>query len=71
MGAFTMGTTRDKKELQMTANQRLLLETLAAHFAWLKAAHPRKANAALAKRAQRAVNHSLRVASSSRLRKAA
>ena len=58
-------------ETNMTANQRLLLETLAGHFAWLKAAHPRKANSPLARRAQRAVSHSLRICTASRLRKAA
>ncbi len=56
----------------MTMNQHLLLETLAGHFAWLKSAHPRKANAALARKAQRAVNCSLRsFAATSRTRKAA
>jgi hypothetical protein len=67
-----MGTTHhDATETNMTANQRLLLETLAGHFAWLKATHPRKANAPLARRAQRAVSHCLRSSSSTRLRKAA
>lgn len=67
-----MGTTRHQTEIaNMTANQRLLLETLAGHFAWLKATHPRKANSALARRAQRAVNSSLRSVGASRLRKAA
>ena len=66
-----MGTTNHGMETNMSANQRLLLETLAGHFAWLKAAHPRKANAALARRAQRAVNTSLRSCAPTRLRKAA
>jgi hypothetical protein len=57
--------------MTMTTNQRLLLETLAGHFAWLKSAHPRKANSALVRRAQRAVNLSLRVGSTGRARKAA
>jgi hypothetical protein len=67
-----MGTTHhDALETHMTANQRLLLETLAGHFAWLKSAHPRKANAPLARRAQRAVSQCLRSCNASRLRKAA
>ena len=68
-----MGTTHHNatETTNMTANQRLLLETLAGHFAWLKSAHPRKANSPLARRAQRAVSHSLRICTASRLRKAA
>ena len=67
-----MGTTHhDTTETHMTANQRMLLETLAGHFAWLKATHPRKANAPLARRAQRAVSQCLRACTSTRLRKAA
>jgi hypothetical protein len=54
----------------MNARQRLLLETLAGHFAWLKTAHPRKANSPLARKAQRAVQVTLR-AQSPRTRKAA
>jgi len=64
-------THHDATETNMTANQRLLLETLAGHFAWLKATHPRKANSPLARRAQRAVSHGLRACASPRLRKAA
>ena len=54
----------------MTQSQKLLLETLAGHFAWLQAAHPRKANSRLAKRARRSVQNSLRICNS-RLRLAA
>jgi hypothetical protein len=45
----------------MTTQQRLLLETLAGHFAWLRSAHPRKAATPLVRRADRAVRASLRI----------
>ena len=44
----------------MTDGRRMLLETLAGHFALLKTAHPRQARTAAAKRAQRYVAKSLR-----------
>jgi hypothetical protein len=44
----------------MTNRERLLLETLAGHFAWLKSAYPRKAASPLVRRAQRSVQSSLR-----------
>ncbi len=44
----------------MTDSRRMLLETLAGHFALLKSAHPRKAASATAKRAQRYVQKNLR-----------
>ena len=44
----------------MTDGRRMLLETLAGHFALLKSAHPRKAATATAKKAQRYVAKSLR-----------
>jgi hypothetical protein len=59
-----------KQGATMTQSQKLLLETLAGHFAWLQAAHPRKANSRLAKRARRSVQNSLRICNS-RLRLAA
>jgi hypothetical protein len=46
----------------MTLAQRLLLETLAGHFAWLQTAHPRKANSPRAKRARKCVRMRLRSA---------
>jgi hypothetical protein len=44
----------------MTDGRRMLLETLAGHFALLKSAYPRKAATATAKKAQRYVAKSLR-----------
>lgn len=44
----------------MTDGRRMLLETLAGHFALLKSAHPRKAATATAKKAQRYIVKSLR-----------
>ena len=44
----------------MTDGRRMLLETLAGHFALLKSAHPRKAATATAKKAQRYIARSLR-----------
>ena len=44
----------------MTQAQRMLLETLAGHFAWLESAHPRKAKSAAVKRAKRCVIAQLR-----------
>jgi hypothetical protein len=39
----------------MPPAEKLLLETLAGHFAWLEEAHPRKAVSPVAKRAREAV----------------
>lgn len=44
--------------------QRLLLETLAGHFAWLQSAHPEKANSRKAKRARKCVQMRLRACQS-------
>ena len=44
----------------MSHRRKMLLETLAGHFALLQAAHPRKANTALARDARRCVQQSLR-----------
>ena len=44
----------------MSDGRRMLLETLAGHFALLKTAHPRKAASVTAQRAQRYVQTSLR-----------
>ena len=44
----------------MSDGRRMLLETLSGHLALLKAAHPRKAATATAKKAQRAVSLCLR-----------
>ena len=44
----------------MSDGRRMLLETLAGHFALLKTTHPRKANTAAAKKAQRYVARTLR-----------
>jgi hypothetical protein len=51
----------------MTQSQKLLLETLAGHFAWLQESHPRKAKRPLAKRARRAVQLGLRASATSTL----
>lgn len=55
----------------MTVHQKMLLETLAGHFAWLEAAHPRKAKAAKAQAAKRAVTTRLRACQKSQFRLAA
>jgi len=44
----------------MTDGRRMLLETLAGHFALLKTHHPRKANTATAKKAHSYIIKSLR-----------
>ena len=44
----------------MTIGERLLLETLAGHFAWLETAHPRKAARKVVKQARRSVEMSLK-----------
>jgi hypothetical protein len=54
----------------MTDGRRMLLETLAGHFALLKTAHPRKAATATARRAQRYVVTNLRSTNPSRKRAA-
>ena len=54
----------------MTDGRRMLLETLAGHFALLKTAHPRKAATATAKRVQRYVITNLRSNSAPRKRAA-
>jgi hypothetical protein len=46
--------------VDMTDGRRMLLETLAGHFALLKSTHPRKAATATAKKAQRYIVKSLR-----------
>ena len=53
-------------ETDMTDGRRMLLETLAGHFALLKSAHPRKAATATAKKAQRYIAKSLRETSRKR-----
>jgi hypothetical protein len=44
----------------MTMGQRLLLETLAGHFAWLASAHPQKARTATVRKARQSVIAKLR-----------
>ena len=44
----------------MTYGQKLLLETLAGHFAWLETAHPSKAKKPCAKKAKQYVQMTLR-----------
>jgi len=44
----------------MTLAQKLLLETLAGHFAWLESAHPRKARTATVRKAKQCVMAKLR-----------
>ena len=46
--------------VDMTDGRRMLLETLAGHFALLKSAHPRKAKTATAKKAHTYIVKSLR-----------
>ena len=55
------------------AARRMLLETLAGHFAWLEEAHPRKAATAKVQRTRRYVEGKLRACESqcARKRKAA
>ena len=48
----------------MTASRKMLLETLAGHFAWLKDAHPQAARSPAARRAGRYVRQRLRAAPS-------
>jgi hypothetical protein len=55
----------------MTDGRRMLLETLSGHLALLKAAHPRKAASATAKKAQRAVTLCLRAESQQPRKRAA
>ncbi len=50
----------------MTFAQKMFLETLAGHFAWLKDAHPRKAATPAARRAKRSVQLRLRAAGPTR-----
>ena len=50
----------------MTAARKMLLETLAGHFAWLKDAHPQKAVSPAARRASRCVRLRLREGVSSK-----
>jgi hypothetical protein len=45
---------------QITIGEKLLLETLSGHFAWLESAHPKKAASPTVKRAKRAVESTLR-----------
>jgi hypothetical protein len=52
--------------VDMTDGRRMLLETLAGHFALLKSAHPRKANTATAQKAHRYIAKSLRESSRKR-----
>ena len=51
-------------EIAVTASQKMLLETLAGHFAWLKDAHPQKAVSPTAKLASRCVRLRLRAGAS-------
>lgn len=44
----------------MTAQQKMLLETLAGHLALLEEAHPRKAASAVARKAKSYVRRGLR-----------
>ena len=64
MVQFTKGT-------EMTTSQRLLLQTLAGHFAWLEIAHPRKAHSAAARKAKQCVIARLRIGNHARPRLAA
>ena len=59
MVQFTKGT-------EMTTSQKLLLQTLAGHFAWLESAHPRKAHSAAARKAKQCVMARLRICNASR-----
>ena len=56
MDRFTRGT-------DMTDGRRMLMETLAGHFALLKTTYPRKAATQTALRAQRCVRMCLRTTS--------
>ena len=46
---------------EMTNAQKMLLQTLAGHFAWLESAHPRKAHRATARKAKQCVIARLRI----------
>jgi len=54
MGQFAKGS-------ESNSAQKMLLETLAGHFAWLEAAHPRKAHRATARKARQCVINRLRI----------
>ena len=56
--------SRPTKGLDMSNQQKLLLETLAGHFAWLESAHPRKAHSAAARKAKQCVIARLRICNS-------
>jgi len=51
----------------ITITEKLLLQTLAGHFAWLESAHPRKAHSATARKAKQCVMAKLRTCSRTRL----
>ena len=51
----------------ITITEKLLLQTLAGHFAWLESAHPRKAHSAAARKARQCVLAKLRTCSRTRL----
>jgi hypothetical protein len=53
------GVAELSREKIMTAERKLLLETLMAHFAWLDRAHPQKASSILAQRASQYVRAAL------------
>jgi hypothetical protein len=52
---------RFSKGHEMTNAQKMLLQTLAGHFAWLESAHPRKAHRATARKAKQCVIARLRI----------
>ena len=52
------------KGSDMSNQQKLLLETLAGHFAWLESAHPRKAHSVAARKARQCVIARLRICNS-------
>jgi len=54
------------KGSDMSNQQKLLLQTLAGHFAWLETAHPRKAHRPVARKARECVNARLRICNSQR-----
>ena len=49
---------------EMTHAQKMLLQTLAGHFAWLESAYPRKAHRATARKAKQCVIARLRICNS-------
>jgi hypothetical protein len=51
----------------ITMGEKLLLQTLAGHFAWLESAHPRKARSATVRKAKQCVIAKLRTCSRTRL----